>query len=338
MPRMQMHERYAQMLEFERGRVIGLKEAGWSYRRIARYLRRNDATIRRYWQEWVNHGRTQRQEGRGRSREKTEREDGAIVRAALAASDASLSSIVRATSASVTARTIHRRLTERGLRSRRRLPLTSVQRQVRLQWCRAHSHWNVTVWSKIVFSDESPFELSPDDQPRRVWRRPGQPYDTNLTVFRQTGRQPGVMIWGANSFHSRTSLAVIRRNLTAQRYVHKVLRPVVLPFMSRQPGLTFQQDKALPHTAHVSTAYLSACRTLPWPARSPDLSPIDHVWSIMGKALQPARDVDDLTRQFDRIWHDIPQEDIRKIYKSMPSRITACIRARVDELKVIGGP
>ncbi|KFM71407.1 Transposable element Tcb2 transposase, partial [Stegodyphus mimosarum] len=306
-------------------------KANWPYRRIARHLSRSDATIRRCWQEWVNHGSTQCQEGSGRPRETTEREDRAIVRAALTAPDASLSSIVRATSASVTARTIYRWLTERGLRSRRplrRLPLTSVQRQARFQWCRAHSHWNVTDWSRLVFSDEPPFELSPDDQRRRVWRRPGQQCDTNLTVFRQTDRQPGVMGWGAISFHSRTPLVVICRNLTAQRYVGEVLRPVVLPFMSRHHWLTFQQDNARPHTAHVSATCRSACRTLPWPARSPDLSAIEHVWSIMGRALQPARDVDDLMRQLDRIWRDIPQEDIRKLYQSMPSRVTACIRAR----------
>ncbi|KFM62726.1 Transposable element Tc1 transposase, partial [Stegodyphus mimosarum] len=314
-----VHGRYEQMSEFERGRIVGLKEVGWSYRRIARYLSRSDATIRRCWQEWVNCGRIQRQERSGR--ETTEGEDRAIVRAALTAPDASLSSIVRANSAPMTTRTIHRRLTEKGLRSQRplrQLPLTSVQRQARLQWCRAHSRWNFTDWSRIVFSDEFRFELSPDDQRRRVWRRPEQPCDTNLTVFWQTGRQTGMMDWDVISLHSRTPFVVIRRNFTAQRYVDKVLRPVVLPCVSHHSGLTFQQNNARSHTAHVSTACLNACRTLPSPARSPDLSPIEHVWNIMGRANQPARDVDDLTSQLDRNWHDIPQEDIRKLYQSIP--------------------
>ncbi|KFM59762.1 hypothetical protein X975_09261, partial [Stegodyphus mimosarum] len=59
-----------------------------------------------------------------------------------------------------------------------------------------------------------------------------------------------------------------------------------------------------------------------------DLSIIDHVWSIMGRALQPIRDVNDLTRQLDRICHDIPQEDMHNLYQSMTSRIIACIRTR----------
>ncbi|UYV84226.1 hypothetical protein LAZ67_X001588 [Cordylochernes scorpioides] len=45
---------------FETGRAIGLKEAGWSNRLIARHLCRSDATIRRCWQKWVNNGSMQR--------------------------------------------------------------------------------------------------------------------------------------------------------------------------------------------------------------------------------------------------------------------------------------
>ncbi|GFW93222.1 hypothetical protein TNCV_2603401 [Trichonephila clavipes] len=34
---------------------------------------------------------------------------------------------------------------------------------------------------------------------------------------------------------------------------------------------------------------------LPWPARSPDLSPIEHVWDALGRQLQPSRDTGELT-------------------------------------------
>ncbi|UYV77770.1 hypothetical protein LAZ67_15002210 [Cordylochernes scorpioides] len=80
-----------------RGRAIGLKEAGWSNGLIARHLCRSDAAIRRCWQEWVNNGRLQCQDGSGRSRDTTEREDRAIVRTAVTASDSTLSTIQRVT-------------------------------------------------------------------------------------------------------------------------------------------------------------------------------------------------------------------------------------------------
>ncbi|GFX77658.1 transposable element Tc1 transposase [Trichonephila clavipes] len=49
------------------------------------------------------------------------------------------------------------------------------------------------------------------------------------------------------------------------------------PFLNGLPGAIFQQDNARPHTARVAQDFLSYFQTLPWPARSPDLSPVEHV-------------------------------------------------------------
>ncbi|GFW82922.1 transposable element Tc1 transposase [Trichonephila clavipes] len=50
------------------------------------------------------------------------------------------------------------------------------------------------------------------------------------------------------------------------------------PFLNGLPGAIFQQDNARTHTARVAQDFLRHFQTLPWPARSPDLSPIKHVW------------------------------------------------------------
>ena len=131
------------------------------------------------------------------------------------------------------------------------------------------------------------------------------------------------MVWDAISFHSRIPLVVIHRNLIAQQYVDEVLKPVELSFMSRHLRLTFQQDNARPYTAHVSTALVLAEHYL-----GQQSVQISLLLSIISRALQLACDVADLTRQLDKIWHDILQEDIRNLFQSMPSQITACIRAR----------
>ncbi|GFW42496.1 hypothetical protein TNCV_4256911 [Trichonephila clavipes] len=44
---------YEQLFEFERGRIIGLKWAGWKNWRIARHMGRSDAVISKCWQEWI---------------------------------------------------------------------------------------------------------------------------------------------------------------------------------------------------------------------------------------------------------------------------------------------
>ncbi|UYV63148.1 hypothetical protein LAZ67_2003293, partial [Cordylochernes scorpioides] len=309
MPRRKIRAHYEHMSKFETGRVIGLKEAGWSNRLIARHLCRSDAAIRRCWQEWVNNGSMQRQDGSGREERREER---AFVRIAVAAPESTLSTIERVTGTQVSKMTINRRKRERNLRARRPLrclPLTPVHRQVRLQWCRERSTWNCADWGRIVFSDDSRFLLCP-----------GQRVDPGLTVEHHTGPQQGVMVWDAILFDSRTSLAVIPGTLTAQRYVDDILRPVLLPFLSHHPGLTFQQDSARPHTARVTMDCLQSCRTLPWPARSPDLSLIEHIWEVMGRRLQPFRNIDYLARQLETIWQEIPQHTIRNLYQSMTRR------------------
>ncbi|GFU78963.1 hypothetical protein TNCV_308041 [Trichonephila clavipes] len=86
---------------------------------------------------------------------------------------------------------------EANLKSKRpfrALPLTPEHRQLRLQWCQARSMWSVTDWQKFVFSDESRFVLGTDDNRVRVWRRPGELYNSSHTVQRHTARTAGVMV------------------------------------------------------------------------------------------------------------------------------------------------
>ncbi|GFV92084.1 transposable element Tcb2 transposase [Trichonephila clavipes] len=73
---------------------------------------------------------------------------------------------------------------------------TPEYRQLRLQWCQARSMCNVTDWQKIVLSDDSRFVLGTDDNRARVWRRPGERYNSPHTVLRHTASTAGVMVWG----------------------------------------------------------------------------------------------------------------------------------------------
>ncbi|GFV50624.1 transposable element Tcb1 transposase [Trichonephila clavipes] len=56
------------------------------------------------------------------------------------------------------------------------------------------------------------------------------------------------------------------------------------------------QDKARPYAGHVAVNCLTACQTLPWSARTPDLSSIEHVWDMIGRRLHLPGHVDDLGR------------------------------------------
>ncbi|GFW03539.1 transposable element Tcb2 transposase [Trichonephila clavipes] len=91
------------------------------------------------------------------------------------------------------------------------------------------------------------------------------------------------MVWGAIAYNTRSYQVLIRSTMTAQRYVHDILQTHMLPLMQRLPGAMFQQDNGRPHMARVSQDCLRTVTALPWPARSLDLSSIEHIWDHLGR-------------------------------------------------------
>ncbi|GFW66671.1 uncharacterized protein TNCV_1371041 [Trichonephila clavipes] len=53
MPLCRFQRQYEQLSQFERGRIIGMMEAGWSARRVAPQLDRSDCVVRRCWDQWI---------------------------------------------------------------------------------------------------------------------------------------------------------------------------------------------------------------------------------------------------------------------------------------------
>ncbi|GFY03773.1 transposable element Tcb1 transposase [Trichonephila clavipes] len=79
-----------------------------------------------------------------------------------------------------------------------------------------------------------------DDNCVRVWRCPGERYNSPQSVLRHTARTAGVMVWGPIAYDSRSTLIVMRGALTVQRYVDDILGPHVGPFLNGLPGAILQ--------------------------------------------------------------------------------------------------
>ncbi|GFS84009.1 transposable element Tcb2 transposase [Trichonephila clavipes] len=115
--------------------------------------------------------------------------------------------------------------------------------------------------------------------------------------------------------------------LMGQRYVDVILQPHVGSFLNGLPGAIFQQDNARRHTARVAQDFLRHFQTLPWPARSPDLSPVELVWDQLKRQMPLGHSVHDLELVVQDLWAHLPQDNIRCLINSMPDRVTACVAA-----------
>lgn len=168
-----------------------------------------------------------------------------------------------------------------------------------------------------------------------MYRRRGERFSD--ACVQETDRFGGgsVMVWGGISHTERTELKIVAGNLNAVRYRDEILQPLVLPFLRRHRfNHVLQQDNARCHVARLTMDFLQAqhVRVLPWPAMSPDLNPIEHMWDELGRRVKnrinPPETLEELRRALVAEWTNIPQGFIRNLIASMRRRCQAVINAR----------
>ncbi|GFU02157.1 transposable element Tcb1 transposase [Trichonephila clavipes] len=105
----------------------------------------------------------------------------------------------------------------------------------------------------------------------------------SCVMHHYTGPAPGIMVWGGIGYHFHTPLVRIAGTLNSQRYISEVLEPVVIPYRQGLAIAIFQQDNACPHVACIAQRFFvnHQIELLHWPARSPDLSAIENMWSMV---------------------------------------------------------
>ncbi|GFW97426.1 transposable element Tcb2 transposase [Trichonephila clavipes] len=89
----------------------------------------------------------------------------------------------------------------------------------------------------------------------------------------------------------------------------------------RRPGERYYS----PHTVLRHTT--RTADTLPWPDRSPDLSPVENVWDQLKRQMPSCHSVHDLELAVQDLWAHLPQDNIRYLINSMPDRVAACLAA-----------
>ncbi|GBM88907.1 hypothetical protein AVEN_85940-1 [Araneus ventricosus] len=144
-------------------------------------------------------------------------------------------------------------------------------------------------WATVLFTDESRFSLNTDSCRTFIWIEPGTRYlPSNVREIDHYGGG-GLMVWVGNMLDRRTPLHVFERGtMTGVRYRDEILEPYVCLLRGAvDPEFILMDDNARPHRALLIDEFLESdnIRRMDWPARSPDLNPIEHVWDALGRAI-----------------------------------------------------
>lgn len=330
------------LTEAQRHQAVGMVRAGTSFREVARHMGCTHQTIMKLIQKFNVTGSVSDRPRPGRERVTSRRTDRHIVLLHLRDRFRPATRTARETpgihNPRISASTVRRRLKATALRAHyayRGNVLTPQRRQNRVNWCTRYRRWTNRQWHGVLFTDESRFCLDMVDGRKKVWRRRGERYSD--CCVRQALRWGGgnVMVWGGISWRHKTPLVVVDGNLNARRYIDNILEPDVIPFLQTHNDVNvFQQDNARPHAARLTQDFLRVnnVNTLPWPAFSPDLNPIEHLWDQLGRAVYDGRrhitNRHQLIQALMEEWQAIPQYRIQRLIQSMRRRINSVLAAR----------
>ena len=238
----------------------------------------------------------------------------------------------------LSAQTVRRRIRETAIRCRRmrKVPrLSPAHVASRERWAMQRVHWRLQQWRRVIFTDECRFRLFRSDGRVRVWREPRQAFQPeNVQVDER--QAPSLHVWAGISLRGKTELVFLERNVTGDTY-GRILQTHLLPFMNRTFGGTanciLQDDNAPAHRAAAVQQLKEQMeiRTLRWPSRSPDMNPIEHVWSALKRSItvnhQP-QNIAQLREALVETWRQLPQHLLQRLILGMPRRISALLLAR----------
>jgi len=157
-----------------------------------------------------------------------------------------------------------------------------------------------------------------------------------------------INVWGCFAGHGVGTLHRVEGRMDRHVYCD-LLETVALPdcerlFPADEDGhhdYMFQQDKDPKHTSKKALRLLKKRLNLlhedpkDWPAQSPDLNPIEHLWAYLDRMTKDriCNTEEELFLCLQDAWSRVPVDYMRSLVLSMPRRLEAVLQARGGSTK-----
>lgn len=323
-----------------KNQIIGLHLAKESARSIGRKLKISHTCAANTINKYKNRGCIKDKKRSGRPTKTTYHEDRMLYRLARSKPTASLTHLTREINSStklpISRSTVSKRLIARRLcsfKAAEKPRLSLKDKQVRLKFCHKILEMSQYELDRIIFSDESNFQVVNRKTKVLVRRFPSEKYEDRMLVPRLQGGGGSVGIWGCITSAGPGLYTIYTGRLDHKRYIN-ILENTLIPTGHLYYGLDmdwkFQQDNAPCHKARAVNEYFenSNISVIVWPPRSPDLNPIENVWAWIDRKLteNPVHSINALKTRLGEIYDTISAEYCRKLYDSIQVRAAICIK------------
>ena len=193
-----------------RGQIIALSNKGFLQRKIAAKIKWSKGAVQRTLERFRDTGSYSTKRRSGRPRATTLKEDQYIKTTSLrdrTATAGNIQSIVNASQEkSISRSTVKRRLVEHGLNGRvaaSKPLLKSQNKQKRLLWARKYRSYTKEDWEKVLFADESKFEIFGNKWRIYVRRRKNEKFVSSCLKATVKHGGGNIQVWGCFSYNGK---------------------------------------------------------------------------------------------------------------------------------------
>ena len=206
-----------------------------------------------------------------------------------------------------------------------------------MDFATSHKDWTVEDWKQVIWSDKTKINCIGSDSKRWAWKKAGEGLSDRLVGGTVKFGGGSLVMWGCMTWEGVWMACKMDgkmdTDLSIQILEEKLQQ--TLDYYGKTPDdIIFQQDNDPKHTSRRAKQWFvdHGFEAMVWPAQSPDLNPIEHLWFLLKKRLaeypEPPKGITEPWEHIQAEWEKIEVVKCQELIESMPRRVQEVIKAK----------